>query len=77
MDKSFVSWAGHGGRGAAFARTIAELAHTLGLDVVAEGIETEEQLAAMRELGCEMGQGYWFAPPSEPKLGQGMLVRAA
>ena len=77
MDKSFVGWAGHGGRGAAFARTIAELAHTLGLDVVAEGIETEEQLAAMRELGCEMGQGYWFAPPSEPKLGQGMLVRAA
>jgi len=65
MDKSFVSWAGHGGRGAAFARTIAELAHTLGLDVVAEGIETEEQLAAMRELGCEMGQGYWFAPPAQ------------
>ena len=48
MDKSFVSWAGHGGRGAAFARTIAELAHTVGLDVVAEGIETEEQLEAMR-----------------------------
>jgi diguanylate cyclase (GGDEF)-like protein len=65
MDKSFVSWAGHGGRGAAFARTIAELAHTLGLAVVAEGIETEEQLAAMRELGCEMGQGYYFAPPAE------------
>jgi predicted signal transduction protein with EAL and GGDEF domain len=77
MDKSFVSWAGHGGKGAAFARTIAELAHTLGLDVVAEGIETDEQLAAMREFGCEMGQGYWFAPPSEPTIGRGMLVRAA
>ncbi|HKN92818.1 MAG TPA: EAL domain-containing protein [Thermoleophilaceae bacterium] len=77
MDKSFVSWAGHGGKGAAFARTIAELAHTLGLDVVAEGIETDEQLAAMRELGCEMGQGYWFAPPAEPSLGRGVLVRAA
>ncbi len=77
MDKSFVSWAGHGGRGAAFARTIADLAHTLGLDVVAEGIETEEQLEAMRELGCEMGQGYWFAPPAEPDLSRGMLVRAA
>ncbi len=77
MDKSFVSWAGHGGKGAAFARTITELAHTLGLDVVAEGIETDEQLAAMRELGCEMGQGYWFAPPAEPSLGGAVLVRAA
>jgi diguanylate cyclase (GGDEF)-like protein len=65
MDKSFVSWAGHGGKGAAFARTIAELAHTLGLQVVAEGIETEEQLEAMRELGIAMGQGYYFARPAE------------
>src|SRR6185437_6564472 len=65
IDKSFVSWAGHGGKGAAFARTIAELAHTLGLDVVAEGIETEEQLEAMRELGIAMGQGYYFARPLE------------
>jgi diguanylate cyclase (GGDEF)-like protein len=65
IDKSFVSWAGHGGKGAAFAGTIADLAHTLGLDVVAEGIETDEQLAAMRALGCEMGQGYWFAPPAQ------------
>jgi diguanylate cyclase (GGDEF)-like protein len=77
MDKSFVNWAGHGGRGAAFARTIADLAHTLGLDVVAEGIETEGQLHAMRSLGCEMGQGYWFAPPAEARLGRGLLVRAA
>jgi predicted signal transduction protein with EAL and GGDEF domain len=77
MDKSFVSWAGHGGRGAAFARTIVELAHTLGLDVVAEGIENEEQLRAMRAVGCEMGQGYWFAPPAEARLGHGLLVRAA
>jgi diguanylate cyclase (GGDEF)-like protein len=77
MDKSFVNWAGHDGRGAAFARTIADLAHTLGLDVVAEGIETEEQLIAMRSLGCEMGQGFWFAPPAEARLGSGLLVRAA
>jgi EAL domain-containing protein (putative c-di-GMP-specific phosphodiesterase class I) len=77
MDKSFVSWAGYDESGAAFARTIAELAHTLGLAVVAEGIETEEQLEAMRELGCEMGQGFWFASPAEARLGHGLLVRAA
>jgi len=77
MDKSFVSWAGNGGTGAAFARTISELAHTLGLDVVAEGIETAGQLEAMREIGCEMGQGYYFSRPTEPSLGRGVVVRAA
>src|SRR3954447_7161837 len=77
MDKSFVSWAGNGGTGAAFARTISELAHTLGLDVVAEGIETAGQLEAMREIGCEMGQGYYFSRPTEPVLGRGVVVRAA
>jgi diguanylate cyclase (GGDEF)-like protein len=74
MDKSFVNWAGHDDGGAAFARTIVELAHTLGLDVVAEGIETQGQLDAMRAVGCEMGQGYWFAPPAEARLGRGLLV---
>jgi diguanylate cyclase (GGDEF)-like protein len=80
MDKSFVSWAGHGGRGAAVAGTIADLARTLGLRLVAEGIETEEQLDSMRSLGCEMGQGYYFSPPMRPGVderGQGLLVRAA
>ena len=77
MDKSFVSWAGHGGKGAAFARTIAELAHTLGLDVVAEGIETVEQFEAMQRIGCAMGQGFYFSRPMQPELGAPLVVRAA
>ncbi|MBD1913194.1 MULTISPECIES: EAL domain-containing protein [unclassified Leptolyngbya] len=42
---------------------ILTLAHGLGMDVVAEGIETETELEILRRLGCEFGQGYWYAPP--------------
>ena len=44
-------------------KAIINLAHSLGLDVVAEGIETEAQLDILRGLGCEYGQGYFFAYP--------------
>ncbi len=44
-------------------KAIINLAHNLGLDVVAEGIETEAQLEILRSLGCEYGQGYFFACP--------------
>ena len=44
-------------------RAIINLAHSLGLDVIAEGIETEDQLRILKELGCEYGQGYLFAHP--------------
>jgi EAL domain-containing protein (putative c-di-GMP-specific phosphodiesterase class I) len=44
-------------------RAIVMLAHNLGLDVTAEGIETPEQLTELRKLGCESGQGYFFSKP--------------
>jgi EAL domain-containing protein (putative c-di-GMP-specific phosphodiesterase class I) len=44
-------------------RTIIELARVLGMDVVAEGIETCEQYRLLRQLGCRFGQGYLFARP--------------
>ena len=47
----------------ALARTIVQLARTLRLSTVAEGIETPEQLSQLRDLGCEQGQGYYFAQP--------------
>jgi EAL domain-containing protein (putative c-di-GMP-specific phosphodiesterase class I) len=44
-------------------RTIVDLARALGMNVVAEGIETHEQYALLRQLGCRFGQGYLFARP--------------
>jgi EAL domain-containing protein (putative c-di-GMP-specific phosphodiesterase class I) len=44
-------------------RTIIELARVLGMDVVAEGIETVEQYRLLRQLGCRYGQGYLIARP--------------
>jgi predicted signal transduction protein with EAL and GGDEF domain len=48
---------------AAFVRLIVGLAKTVGLKVVAEGIETRAQLDRLREIGCDLGQGYYFAAP--------------
>jgi EAL domain-containing protein (putative c-di-GMP-specific phosphodiesterase class I) len=48
-------------------QTIAELAHGLGLSATAEGVETPEQLQAVRELGCDLAQGYLIATPMPPE----------
>ena len=46
-----------------FVRMIIELARTLGLEVVAEGIEAGDQLAVLKEMGCDLGQGFYLSPP--------------
>jgi len=46
-----------------FVRMIIELARTLGLQVVAEGIESGDQLAVLKEMGCDLGQGFYLSPP--------------
>ena len=46
-----------------FVRMIVELSRTLGLEVVAEGIESADQLDALREMGCDQGQGFYLSPP--------------
>jgi diguanylate cyclase len=63
IDRSFVKNAGQCRPYAAIIRAIAELAQNLGLSVVAEGIETADQVAMLQSLGCDMGQGYLFAKP--------------
>jgi predicted signal transduction protein with EAL and GGDEF domain len=46
-------------------RAIVTLSHNLGLDVVAEGVETPEQLSELRRLGCEYAQGFYFSKPAD------------
>ncbi len=63
IDRSFVGRMTQGDQPMQIVRTIIELARVLGMDVVAEGIETCEQYLMLRQLGCRFGQGYLFAKP--------------
>ena len=68
VDRSFVQGAEHDPRDAAITANVVSLAHALGLVAMAEGIESEAQLASLRELGCDLAQGFLFAravPPAE------------
>ncbi len=63
VDRSFVSRMAEGEQALQIVRTIVELARVLGMDVVAEGIETCEQYRLLRQMGCRFGQGFLFAKP--------------
>lgn len=58
----------------AFVRGIVALAHSLGKTVVVEGIETQDQLAQLREMGCAYGQGYLFSPPVDVAEAEALLT---
>ena len=60
IDRSFVSALAGGDDAHAIVATIVTLAHNLGFKVVAEGVETEEQAARLRQLGCDQLQGFLF-----------------
>jgi diguanylate cyclase (GGDEF)-like protein/PAS domain S-box-containing protein len=65
IDKSFVEGVVRGGNQAALARTIISLGDSLALRTVAEGIETDAQRSVLRDLGCQLGQGFLYAKPLE------------
>ena len=56
---------------------VVELAKSLGLTVVAEGVETEEQAMRLRELGCQRAQGFYFARPLPPAEVANLFAGAA
>jgi diguanylate cyclase (GGDEF)-like protein/PAS domain S-box-containing protein len=63
VDRSFVKGLGGNATDTAVVRMIIELCHTLGVEVLAEGVETSEQAALLKDMGCDVGQGYYFARP--------------
>ena len=63
IDKSFVDGLWRDVADAAIIRLIVDLAHTLRLEVTAEGVESPEQLARLTQMGCDLGQGYYFSKP--------------
>jgi diguanylate cyclase (GGDEF)-like protein len=66
IDRSFVLEMGDDGDARAIATSIVSLGHALNLAVVAEGVETEEQLQVLRDVKCNEGQGYLFSRPLPP-----------
>jgi EAL domain-containing protein (putative c-di-GMP-specific phosphodiesterase class I) len=67
IDRFFIEDAPMSKDSALIVKSIIDLAHGLGLTVTGEGIETEEQLKLLRELGCDVAQGYFVARPLEPE----------
>ncbi|HEX6696727.1 MAG TPA: EAL domain-containing protein [Solirubrobacteraceae bacterium] len=76
IDKSFVDGITDDADDAAIVEGVVRLAHSLGLQAVAEGVETAEQLAMLRSFSCQTGQGYYFARPAEPDAIARMLAAA-
>jgi diguanylate cyclase (GGDEF)-like protein/PAS domain S-box-containing protein len=73
IDRSFISSMGNGEE-TEIARTILPMASNLHLDVVAEGVETIEQLALLKKLHCKYGQGYYFSKPLSAKEAGSLLA---
>jgi diguanylate cyclase (GGDEF)-like protein/PAS domain S-box-containing protein len=63
IDKSFVIGMGSSEADAAIVRTVIDLAHNLGKQVCAEGVEDEATWHQLRDMGCDLAQGYWIAKP--------------
>ena len=67
VDRSFIGRMGEGDENGEIVRTIITLARNLGMQVVAEGVETARQGDLLRGLGCEYAQGYFFSRPLDPE----------
>ena len=75
IDRSFVSsLGGHDGGSEAIVRSTVALAHSLGLRVIAEGVETEDQAQRLRDLRCDYGQGFLFSEPVSAERMSELLV---
>jgi diguanylate cyclase (GGDEF)-like protein len=74
IDRSFVSRMTESDGTAEIVRTIMQLAQNLGMDVVAEGVETESQRAQLRDFECEFGQGYFFSRPMDSDAAEALLL---
>ena len=63
LDQAFVHQCESNNRGVIFLKQLVAMTTGLGYHLVCEGIETEEQAVILKKIGCEEGQGYWFAKP--------------
>lgn len=77
IDRSFIRRMESRSRNSSIVSAIIQLAHSLGMRVVAEGVEEREQLDMLRELGCDAVQGYFYSPPVPADEARAMLIKPA
>jgi EAL domain-containing protein (putative c-di-GMP-specific phosphodiesterase class I) len=75
VDREFVKDIPNSKRDMAISSAVIAMAHKLGLDVVAEGIETVEQITFLRENDCEVGQGFVFDKPLDGSVATERLIK--
>lgn len=75
IDRSFIGRIGDNPKNLEIVQAIISLGHNLGIETIAEGIETPHQLAHLRALGCEYGQGYFFAEPISAANAEALLAQ--
>jgi diguanylate cyclase (GGDEF)-like protein/PAS domain S-box-containing protein len=76
VDKSFVAGLGEDVQDTAIVQMVIDLAHAFGMEAVAEGVESKKQAEQLKEMGCDMAQGYYFARPLPPEaLSEFFLAR--
>jgi EAL domain-containing protein (putative c-di-GMP-specific phosphodiesterase class I) len=74
IDRSFINRLCENDGTIEIVRTVMKLAQNLGMDVVAEGVETEPQRALLASLECEFGQGYYFAKPLDKEAAEAFFL---
>jgi Amt family ammonium transporter len=74
IDRSFISGPMEGLNGMEIAKTVMPLAKNLHLDVVAEGVETAEQVEELKKLNCKYAQGFYFSKPLAPEEAEALMA---
>lgn len=77
IDRSFVSRIGSNGDNLEIIKAITTLAHSLDMQVIAEGVETEEQVKRLKELKCEFMQGFFYSKPLEAKTLENLMKQSS
>jgi diguanylate cyclase (GGDEF)-like protein len=76
VDRGFVNGLGRDSTDGQIMAAVIDLAHALGVHAVGEGIERADQLAVLRALGCDIGQGFYFGRPQSPEVAEAVARRA-
>ncbi len=75
VDRTFIQGIAEGSVDSAIVRAVVDLANAMGISAVAEGVETEDQVAGLKMLGCQVGQGFYFSQPLRAEEFDELLTR--